>query len=105
MAHLHIVRDHTLGMVAARKVAQAWAQQAEADFGLACTYQQGTEEGDTCDTVAFARSGVSGTLQVTPRQFALDAKLGFLLGAFKDKIEAEMAKNLDRLLAGQVPAP
>ena len=33
----------------------------------------------------------------------LDAKLGFLLGAFKDRIESEIVKNLDDLLA-QAPA-
>ena len=37
--------------------------------------------------------------------FELDAQLGFLLGAFKDRIEAEIVKNLDALLAqGKKPA-
>ena len=31
--------------------------------------------------------------------FLLQAKLGFLLGAFKDKIESEIVKNLDALIA------
>ena len=46
------------------------------------------------------RSGVSGSLHVTKDTFELDAKLGFLLGAFKDRIEGEIVKNLDALLAG-----
>jgi hypothetical protein len=29
----------------------------------------------------------------------LNAKLGFLVSAFKDKIEAEISKNLDALLS------
>ena len=29
MANLHIHRDHTLGLAKARKVAWAWAEQAE----------------------------------------------------------------------------
>jgi putative polyhydroxyalkanoate system protein len=99
MANLHIVRDHTLGLVAARKIAYAWAEQAETEFGMACTY----EEGKTTDTVHFTRSGVNGTLQVDKACFELEAKLGFLLGAFKEKIEAEIVKNLDALLA-QKPA-
>ena len=95
MADLHIVRDHQLGHAAARRIAYAWAEQAEAEFGMACTY----EEGKSVDTVNFTRSGVHGTLQVNKASFELNAKLGFLLGAFKDKIEAEIVKNLDALLA------
>ena len=55
----------------------------------------------TCDEVSFTRSGVTGTLLVTKDAFTLDAKLGFLLGAFKDRIESEIVKNLDALLAGK----
>jgi putative polyhydroxyalkanoate system protein len=97
MANLHIEREHHLGHVAARKIAYRWAEQAEADFGMECTY----EEGKTEDTVNFTRSGVNGTLQVSKTHFTLEAKLGFLLGAFKDKIEAEIVKNLDTLLASK----
>ena len=95
MANLHIHRDHTLGLAKARKVAWAWAEQAENEFGMECTY----EEGDVEDEVCFKRSGVTGTLRVNKAAFELDAQLGFLLGAFKDKIEAEIVKNLDQLLA------
>jgi putative polyhydroxyalkanoate system protein len=49
--------------------------------------------------VQFARSGVNGTLRVSADHFELDAKLGFLLGAFKERIEGEIVKNLDELLA------
>jgi putative polyhydroxyalkanoate system protein len=95
MANLHIVREHPLGLAAARKIAYAWAEQVEAEFGMECTYAQGKLE----DSVGFTRSGVSGTLLVTKTSFTLEAKLGFLLGAFKDRIEAEIVKNLDTLLA------
>jgi putative polyhydroxyalkanoate system protein len=95
MANLHIVREHQLGHTAARRLAYAWAEQAEAEFGMECTYEEGKSE----DTVNFTRSGVHGTLQVSKSAFTLDATLGFLLGAFKDKIEGEIVKNLDALLA------
>ncbi|MFZ4703161.1 MAG: polyhydroxyalkanoic acid system family protein, partial [Candidatus Methylumidiphilus sp.] len=84
MANLHIRRDHALGLKAARKIAFTWAEQVESDFGMECTYEEGTTE----DLVRFTRSGVQGTLLVTADHFNLDAKLGFLLGAFKDRIEA-----------------
>ena len=95
MAQLHILREHTLGLAAARKIAYAWAEQVEKEFDMQCTY----EEGKAADEVTFERSGVQGNLHVTPERFELNAKLGFLLGAFKGRIEAEIVKNLDDLLA------
>jgi len=97
MADLHIQREHSLGFAAARKVAFEWAEQAEQEFDMECTYV----EGDDLDEVVFQRSGVSGVLRVSQDRFDLTAKLGFLLGAFKDKIEAEIVKNLDALLAAK----
>jgi putative polyhydroxyalkanoate system protein len=100
MADIHIERDHQLGMGGARKLAWRWAEQAENDFDMSCTY----EKGDDCDEVQFSRSGVTGTLKVSADKFELDARLGFLLGAFKDRIESEIVKNLDELLAAKKPA-
>ena len=94
MADLHIVREHQLGLTGARKVAFQWAEHAEEEFGMDCTY----EEGAVHDEVCFTRSGVSGTLVVTKDRFELNAKLGFLLGTFKSTIESEIVKNLDQLL-------
>ena len=95
MADLHILRNHQLGLPAARKIALAWALQAERDFSMDCSY----EEGKTSDEVGFSRSGVKGSLVVTAEKFELNATLGFLLGAFKGRIEGEIVKNLDTLLA------
>lgn len=95
MADLHIVREHTLGLPKARRIAFKWAEQAETEFGMTCAYT----EGDTVDEVTFERSGVKGTLDVDASRFELRAQLGFLVGAFKHRIEAEIVKNLDSLLA------
>jgi putative polyhydroxyalkanoate system protein len=100
MADIHIEREHALGLAAARKLAWQWAEQAENQFDMSCTY----EEGKKADEVQFTRSGVSGCLHVTEDRFVLDAKLGFLLGAFKERIESEIVKNLDTLLAAKKPA-
>lgn len=95
MADIQIERKHGMSMAQARAAAFKWAEQAEEKFDMTCTY----EEGSTTDEVSFTRSGVSGTLTVTDDVFQLQAKLGFLLGAFKDKIEGEIVKNLDALIA------
>ena len=95
MADIHIHRKHTLGLGKARDIAFKWAEDVENKLDMACTY----EEGKTEDCVSFTRSGVNGMLVVTKDGFELKAKLGFLVGAFKDKIEAEISKNLDALLS------
>ena len=99
MADLHILREHKLGLLEARKIAFKWAEQAEQEFGMTCTYQ----EGPARDEVCFARSGVQGTLSITKEKFELNAKLGFLLGAFKARIESEIVKNMDDLLKVEAP--
>jgi putative polyhydroxyalkanoate system protein len=102
VADIHILRQHKLGLAQARKIAFTWAEHVEQEFGMSCTYQ----EGHPADEVCFTRSGVNGTLIVTSDKFELNAKLGFLVGAFKTRIESEIVKNLDDLLAppGQTPA-
>jgi putative polyhydroxyalkanoate system protein len=96
---IHITRQHHLGLAEARKLAFRWAEVAEEKLDMECTY----EEGKTSDLVSFTRSGVDGELKVTKDKFVLDARLGFLLGAFKHRIETEIVKNLDQLLAHESP--
>ena len=95
MPDIHIHRTHALGLAKARKVALKWAEDVEKNFDMECTIL----EGETSDTVEFTRAGVKGELIVAPDHFQLDAKLGFLLGAFSRTIESEIEKNLDALLA------
>lgn len=95
MPDIKIHRNHTLGLAQARKVAWQWAEEVERKFDMECSVL----EGETSDTVEFTRSGVKGRLIVAADHFDLDAKLGFLLGAFSRTIEAEIEKNLDALLA------
>lgn len=94
MSHIRIHRPHQLGLAAARQAAFAWAEKAEQKFDLDCTYAEGQEQ----DTVSFERSGVSGTLEVYADRFELDMRLGFLVSAFKHKIEGELNAQFDELL-------
>ena len=95
MSHIRIHREHHLGLAKARKIAYRWAEDAERDLGMTCSYEEGARH----DEVQFTRTGASGSLRVTAESFELDAKLGFLLGAFKDRIESEIVRNLDSLLS------
>lgn len=99
MAEIRIEREHDLGLARARKLAWRWAEEAERKLEMECTY----EEGKTHDVVRFQRPGASGELNVTKDRFLLHAKLGMLLGVFKAKIESEIVRNLDELLAHEDP--
>lgn len=100
MPDIHIHRAHGLGLPKARKIAWQWAEEVEKKFDMDCT----VIEGEFSDTVEFKRSGVSGLLVVAADHFDLNAKLGFLLGAFSQTIQSEIEKNLDALLAKSSPA-
>jgi putative polyhydroxyalkanoate system protein len=100
MPDIKLHRKHQLGLTKARKIAWAWAEQVEQEFGMECTVL----EGDDGDTVEFTRAGVNGTLDVTAERFDLNAKLGLLVGAFSKTIEAEIERRLDALLAAKPAA-
>ena len=95
MADIRIHRPHRLGLAKAREVAWQWAEEVEQRFDMSCT----VIEGEGSDTVEFRRTGVDGRLLVHADRFELEARLGFLLGAFSNRIEAEIERNLDALLA------
>lgn len=101
MADIHIERAHGMSLAQARRSAQLWAEKARQKFDLQCSYEEGkaSMEGVEADLLTFTRSGVSGTLTVTGELFELQARLGFMLGAFKDRIEAEIVKSLEALIA------
>ncbi len=96
---LHIHRPHTLGLPAARQAAHQWAKKAQAKFDMQCTYGEGAT--DAGDTLHFSRPGMEGTLQVTGERFELQAELGFLFAAFKERIAAEIEGQFDKLIGAQ----
>ncbi len=99
MPDIHIERNHALGIERAREIALQWVAEAERDYGMSCRY----EEGAMTDTASFKRPGVDGTVRVTPSQFTIDIKLGFLLDVFSDRIEEKVTRNLDEMIASQPP--
>jgi putative polyhydroxyalkanoate system protein len=99
MSNIHIRHEHELGLKKARKVAKDWMGLAEQKLSLSCDYR----EGKTHDIVSFERSGVSGQMTVRADEFEVEAKLGFLFSAFKDKIESEIVQTLESRLQAAKP--
>ena len=101
MADIHIHRDHHLGLAKARKIALAMGRGGRGEVRHGVHDHRGRDE----DMVEFKRAGVERPLVVAADHFDLEAKLGFLLGAFREPIEAEIEKHLDALLAGASRKP
>lgn len=95
MAEIHIQRTHTLGRDAAWQLAHDWQTQAEQDWGLRCTAQTQDDQ----QHIRFERPGLQGHLRVNDQAFELQLTLGFLLSAYRARIEGELRRRLDERLA------
>ncbi len=91
MADITLVENHALSMNDARAVAQKVADQMAADYEMTYAWEG--------DTLAFKRSGFSGTLALTEGRVQLDINLGFMLKGFKSKIEQQVGANMHKLFA------
>jgi putative polyhydroxyalkanoate system protein len=100
MAEIHIFRTHALGREAALQLSREWQAQAEQDWGLRCTAHE--QEGQ--QHIAFERPGLQGSLRVSAEVFELRLTLGFLLSAYRGRIEAELQQRLDGWLDTQPEA-
>jgi putative polyhydroxyalkanoate system protein len=87
MADIEVQRDHGLGLKKAKAAAQKVADEMAENFDMESEWEG--------NTLHFSRSGVTGELTVTKNSVQMNAKLGFLLSAFKPKIEAQIEKNFD----------
>lgn len=88
MAVLTFERSHSLGLEAARAVAERLAGEMRTDYGVD-SHWHGND-------LVFSRSGLSGVLQINPESLRLEAKLGFLFSTYKTRIEASMTANFER---------
>lgn len=94
MSDVQFQQAHNLGLPKARELAQRWADGAAAKMGLTCKHQEGADK----DVIEFERSGVNGTMTVTANSFDVSIKLGLMMKAFKPMIEAEITKNVSRMV-------
>ena len=95
MADIDYQQAHNLGLDKARELAHRWMNEGAQQFGLDCQLTPGEEQ----DTITFERMGVKGTMRVSGTNFDLNVKLGMMMAAFKPLIEAEVNKNLGRMIA------
>lgn len=90
MANIHIERQHTLGLAAAKTQMEIIAQDLKRDL-QADYHWKG-------DTLVFKRSGASGAIDVGEGSIVVNIKLNMALGLMKGKIEEGINRNLERVL-------
>ncbi|KYP11269.1 MAG: hypothetical protein A0129_08250 [Limnobacter sp. CACIAM 66H1] len=91
MSDIHARKAHNLTLEEAKQTAQKLADQLQKEFQLDSQWQG--------NTLNFTRSGVKGKLDVTDKDVTVDISLGFMLKAFKGKIQSEIDKNIDKMFA------
>ena len=95
MSEIKLTREHDLGIDKARELARGWVDDAARKLGLKCHMEQGAEQ----DRITFERMGVHGTMLVSGTGFDLSVKLGMMMAALRPMVEAEIARNLDAVIA------
>ncbi len=88
MSRIHIRREHELTREAAREKVGRVAEVLAKRFDAVCDW--------TGDTLSVKHPQVNGTITLGARDVVVEAKLGFLLAMFKDRIDEQLVRVLDR---------
>ncbi len=88
MSKIHLRREHDLTPKAARKKVERVADVLAKRFNAACEWQG--------DVLSVTHSSISGKVVVGKNDVVVDAKLGFLLAIFRDRIDEELVQILDK---------
>ncbi len=91
MSEINLTKKHKLGLKKAKTKVGKLAEALAEDYQLESEWDG--------DSLVFQRPGVSGQLDVSKDEVQLTMKLGFLMAAFKSKIEDQLKANLDKFVA------
>ncbi|MEO0556954.1 MAG: polyhydroxyalkanoic acid system family protein [Bacteroidota bacterium] len=89
MAHINILRAHSLGLDGARQAAEAVAARLVAEFGVRTSW--------TGDILRVEGRGVKGALEAQPTVVRVTASLGLVARPFRRALHREIVRELDRL--------
>ncbi|HST27214.1 MAG TPA: polyhydroxyalkanoic acid system family protein [Rudaea sp.] len=87
MSQIEIRRKHGKSHKAARAAVEKTVGAIGKKFAIVSEWDG--------DTLHFSRGGVNGRIHVGKTELRVHAELGFLLGALKPMIEAEIHRQLD----------
>ncbi|MGH8091207.1 MAG: polyhydroxyalkanoic acid system family protein [Rudaea sp.] len=87
MSQIDIRRKHGKSLKAAKAAVGKTAEAMGRKFAIVSEWDG--------DTLLFSRGGVNGRIHVGKSEVRVHAELGFLLGALKPMIDAEIHRQLD----------
>jgi len=87
MSRIHLRRGHDLTTKAARQKVDRMADALGKRFDAECRWKG--------DVLSIEHSSVSGKVVVGKDEIVVEAKLGFLLAMFRDRVDEELVRILD----------
>lgn len=94
MSHITIRRKHKLGHAELRDRVSHLADRLGEKYSADCHWEG--------DVVHIDHSNVTGTVHVTTDEVVIEARLGFFLSMFGDRVEQEITRILDDELTRKV---
>ena len=88
MSRIHLRRSHDLSPKAARQRVDRMAEALAKKFEAECAWDG--------DVLSIEHPNVTGSVTLGKKEIVLDARLGFLLAMFRDRVDAEIARILDK---------
>jgi len=88
MTLIHLRRRHALTPKAARQRVERMSKALAGKFGADCRWQG--------DVLAIEHPNVNGTVSIESDEIVVEAKLGFLLAMFRDRVDQELVTILDQ---------
>lgn len=94
MSHITIRRTHKLGHAELRERVSHLAERLGEKYGADCTWDG--------DVVHIDHSNVTGKVEVSKTEVVIEARLGFFLSMFGDRVEQEITRILDEELGRKI---
>lgn len=88
MSKIHLRREHDLTPKAARKKVERVAEMLAKKFDAECAWKG--------DILSVKHPSVDGKVTVGKNEVVVEAKLGFLVAMFRDRIDEELVRILDK---------
>ena len=88
MSKIHLRREHHLTPEAARTKVERVAEVLARKFDAECAWKG--------DVLSVDHPSVNGKVTLGQNEVVVEAKLGFLLGMFRDRIDDELVRILDK---------
>jgi putative polyhydroxyalkanoate system protein len=88
VSRIHIRRRHELTRSAAREKVERVADVLAKRFDAECRWEG--------DALAVRHPQVNGTITLGAEDVVVEARLGFMLAMFRDRIDEELVRVLDR---------